>query len=417
MLKIEERYKPKAAVDRLVMHIDYDSFFASVEQQVNPKLRYKPIAVGGSSVRKGIVCAASREAKAVGIKTAMPLFKAIKICPELIMVRGDGTKYKYIQNESLKIFSKYTDKIEPFSIDEAFLDVTETIKFFGTPQELALKIKEDIREAFGDYITCSIGIGPNKLVAKLVSDLKKPNGIVEVTPTNMQEVLSEVELRDFCGIGRRIETRLEELGITTVRQLQETDLHTLYEHFGKVGGSFLKNASMGIDVYAVKSADYKRPVKSVSHQHTLLNNTSDHRILLQNLRRLTEMVAKRVRNNNMLGKTIHLSLRDKDKKWYGFRITLPRYTQSGTTIYKAIERTFYESGWNRETRLIGVGLSNLIQEQYQMTPLFIEDQREDKINETIDKVNNKFGKFTIIPASTLKADNTKNKISSFLRHE
>ncbi|MCA9750417.1 MAG: DNA polymerase IV, partial [Romboutsia sp.] len=175
-----EIYRPKQATDRVIMHIDYDSFFASVEQQVNPKLRGRPIAVGGSSVRRGIVCAASREAKKLGVKTAMPLFKAKEICPDLIMVRGDGTKYKHIQKESLKIFAKYTDKVEPFSIDEAFLDVTATVSFFPSVRDMALRIKEDIKNNFGEYITCSIGIGPNKLVAKLVSDLEKPNGIVIV---------------------------------------------------------------------------------------------------------------------------------------------------------------------------------------------------------------------------------------------
>lgn len=414
---MSEIYKPKFKSNRIIMHIDYDSFFASVEQQVNPKLRGKPIAVGGSSVRRGIVCAASKEAKKRGIKTAMPLFKALEICPELIMVRGDGSKYKYIQNETLKIFKKYTDKIEPFSIDEAFIDVTDTIRFFGTPQDLALQIKEDIREAFGEFITCSIGIGPNKLVAKLVSDLEKPNGLVEVTTKNINEVLGRVELRDFCGIGTKLEERLRKLEIETLEQLKHTPIHVLYKHFGNVTGSFLKNVSQGIDVQEVKNTDYIRPIKSISHQHTLLRNTSNNKILLQNIRRLTEMVAKRLRNNKMLGKTIQLSLRDKEKNWYDFRTTLPRYTSSGMTIYKAVEQTFYKIRWHKETRLVGIGVTNLIQEQHKMEPLFLEDRREERINQTIDKVNNKFGNFTIIPASTLKADNTKNKISSFLRHE
>lgn len=412
-----ETYRPKQATDRVIMHIDYDSFFASVEQQVNPKLRGKPIAVGGSSVRRGIVCAASREAKKLGVKTAMPLFKAKEICPNLIMVRGDGTKYKYIQKESLRIFANYTDKVEPFSIDEAFLDVTATVNFFPSVRDMALKIKEDIRNNFGEYITCSIGIGPNKLVAKLVSDLEKPNGIVIVTPNNMQEILTGVELEDFCGIGKRLGQRLRDLNINTVEDLQKTPLYLLYQHFGNVAGSFLKNASLGIHVDEVKSGEYKRPIKSISHQHTLLNNTKNPQIILYNIRRLTEMVAKRARNNNMLGKTVHLALRDSERGWEGFRKSLPRYTNSSIIMYRAIERLYEQIHWNKETRLVGVGISNLIQEKYNMTPLFLEDQKNEKVIEAMDIINNKFGSFTIIPACTLKADETKNKISSFLRHE
>lgn len=402
---------------KCILHIDYDSFFASVEQQVNPKLRNRPIAVGGSSLSRGIVCAASREAKKFGIKTGMPLFKAKQICPELVFVKGDGSKYSYIQKESLKIFNKYTDLIEPFSIDEAFLDVTKTTKFFETTEAVAYAIKEDIRKAFGEYITCSIGVGPNKLLAKLVSDLKKPNGLVIVTKQNLQETLMSVELRDFCGIGQRLENRLNTLGIYSVEDLQNTPLNILYKEFGNVSGSFLKAASLGSQPGYVNSTDYKRPVKSVSHQHTLSKNTRDPRVILNNLRRLAEMVAKRLRNQQMVGKTIHLSLRDANKEWYGFRTTMPRHSSSGMEIYKRAEKLFWELDWKKETRLIGIGVTNLIDENSQMQPLFLEDQREHAINKTMDKINDRFGKFTIIPANTLKADETKNKISSFLRHE
>lgn len=403
--------------NKVVMHVDYDSFFASVEQQVNPLLRGKPIAVGGSSLTRGIVCAASREAKKFGVKTGMPTFKAKKICPELISVKGDGTKYSYIQKESLKIFNKYTDLIEPFSIDEAFLDITQTVKFFGTPESVAISIKKDVLDAFGEYITCSIGIGPNKLLAKLVSDIKKPNGLVIVTQENLQEILTSVELRDFCGIGNRIEDRLHRMGIFTVEELQNTSLGTLYREFGNVGGSFLKSASLGVSSGQVRSTEYKRPVKSVSHQHTLAKNTKNPKIILNNLRRLTEMVAKRLRNHQMVGKTIHLSLRDANKDWYGFRTTMPRHSSSGMEIYKNAEKLFWETGWKKETRLVGIGVTNLIDENTLMQPLFLEDKREQNINKTIDKINDRFGKFTIIPANTLRADETERKISSFLKHE
>ncbi|MFZ5424802.1 MAG: DNA polymerase IV [Patescibacteria group bacterium] len=408
--------RQKNTKNRVILHIDYDSFFASVEQQANPFLRNKPIGITGSSLSRAIICAASKEAKVFGVKTGMPLFKAKELCPNILPVKGDGTKYTYIQKESLKIFNEYTDLIEPFSIDEAFLDITHILKNFESSKAIALDIKNKVKKKFGPYITCSIGIAPNKLIAKLVSDMEKPNGIVEVTQENLLSILEKASLRDFCGIGRQIEYRLNNLGVYSVCDLQNIDIETLYKAFGNVESAFLKNLSYGVDYSRVSKAEIKKAPKSIGHQHTLNKNTKDLQIIKRNLRKLSEMVARRLRRNKMAGKTISLYLRDASKKGYHQDFTIATYTEDGKVIYDTTVKILANMHWNRETRLVGVSISNLIKKKSLPLYLLPEYQRNEKLIKTSDLINNKFGEFTIVTADTLQADNTKGKISSFLKH-
>lgn len=403
-------------MNQVILHIDYDSFFASVEQQANPHLRGRPIAITGSSTKKGVACTASIEAKRLGIKTGMPIFKVKELCPKIIVIKGDFKRYTYIHKESLKIFNKYTDLVEPFSIDEAFLDVTKTLKFFDSPIHIANLIKKDIKQKFGPFITCSIGIGPNKLLAKLVSDFNKPNGIFVVNKENMHEVLKSANLSDFCGIGHQIIKRLEKINIKTVSDLKNTPLQNLYKEFGNVTGSFLKNLSYGIDYSRVKPIGYKRSPKSISHQHTLYKNTKDMRIIKSNLLSLTNMVCKRLRNNNMYTSMVFVVLKNKDGKTYAKNQHLYEPTNISTDIYKIVSHIVDQLDFRGECRFVSVGLSKLAKKQYTTINLFPQNQIKQKINTTIDKINDKWGDFTLRPASTLTADTQKDKMSSFLKH-
>lgn len=401
---------------RVVMHIDFDSFFASVEQQANPFLRGRPIGVGGSSLSKGIVCAASIEAKKYGVKTAMPMFKAVKLCPNILGIKGDGTKYSWIQKKTIKLFSEYTDLVEPFSIDESFIDVTKTLKFFDSPENIANEIKNKMRRLFGEYITCSVGVGPNKLVAKLVSDLRKPNGLFIVTEENLNSVLQSVELKDFCGIGNRIEKRLNKLNIYTTKQLQEADHEKLYKEFGNVGSRFLINLAFGKDYDPVSHVEDIRTPKSIGHQHTLSKNTRDVEIMKVNVRRLSEMVGRRLRRKEMKGKIITLYLRDSEFHSQHESKNIGKYIDSGRDIYEIAEQIFERIYKGQEIRLVSVSISHLIPKDKQPLHLFLEEQKLDKITSAADLINDKFGEFTLVPADTLRADRTKGKISSFLKH-
>jgi DNA polymerase-4 len=402
---------------KTIMHIDFDSFFASVEQQANPFLRGKPIGVTGSSLTRGVICAASREAKQFGVKTGMPLFKAREVCPHIIPVKGDSSKYSYIQDQTLQIYQKYTDQIEPFSIDETFIDVTSTLKFFQSPTKLAELIKSDFCKLFGEYVTCSVGIAFNKLLAKLASDLNKPNGICLVTKNNLSHILHSVKLKDFCGIGPRIEARLNKLGIFTVKDLQEVPIEILYCEFGMVESRFLKDTSFGNGDILVSGLNYKHEKpKSIGHQHTLSQNTKDLRVIKKNLHRLCQMATRRMRKYNMKGKTITVTLRNKQKQWFGGRTTLFLPTYNDMEIYEAGCEVLRQMQWNQETRLVGVSISNLMDADSLNLDLFSDHQKLDKIIKAKDLINDAFGDFTVITADTLRADQTRGKISSFLRY-
>ena len=401
---------------KTILHIDFDSFFASVEQQANPNLRGKPIGVTGSSLSKGIICAASREAKKAGVKTAMPIFKAKQICPNLITVKGDFTKYLYIHEKSLEIFSKYSDLVEPFSIDEAFVDITDTKHILGTIEKIVQNIKYDVLENFGGYITCSIGVGPNKLMAKLVSDYNKPNGIFEVTEENINTVLKEAKLQDFCGIGVQIHRRLNEIGVFNVTDLQNINMETLYNEFGNIQSNFLKNLSFGIDVTPVKHINEFTKPKSIGHQHTLSKNTRNMKILRNNIQRLSDMVGRRLRRKNMKGRKISLYLRTKDFEGIYDHITTKIPTNSTLDIYERCVALISKMKIQKEIRLIAVTVSLLSESSAVPLYLLAEDNKKINMTTAYDAINDKFGEFSIFPGNTYLADKTKGKISSFLKH-
>ena len=400
----------------MIFHIDYDSFFASVEQQDNPKLRGRPIGVTGSSLSRGVVCAASKEAKKFGVRTAMPLFKARQICPQIIPVRGNFSRYQEIHNTTLQILNNYTDLIEPFSIDEFFIDMTQTLKFFGNAENAIAKLKSEVLHEFGEIITISVGVAPNKLLAKLASDINKPDGTFMINRQNIKSVLRSTPLRAFCGIGGQIEKRLNKIGVQNIPDLQHIPMDRLYYEFGNVESQFLKNLSFGIDDSPVLHVEHEDLPKSIGHQHTLDRNTSDPEVIRRNIQRLSDMVGRRLRRHEMVGRTVSLSLRDSDFRGYHERKTVNPATDSSQRIYEVAAGIFNEIGWAKETRLVGVAIGNLELKAQTPLPLFTKDLKEERVNEAMDTVNDRFGEFTIVPANTLLADQTKGKISSFLRH-
>ncbi|MBI2620715.1 DNA polymerase IV [candidate division WWE3 bacterium] len=406
--------------ERIVLHIDFDSFFASVEQQANPEIRGKPVGVTGSSTTRGVVCAASIEAKKRGVKTGTPLYKAKLICPDITIVKGDFTKYQHIHEKSLEIFNKFTDLVEPFSIDEAFLEITDTVKFFVSPENIASLIKEEFKRTLGPYITCSIGVAPNKLLAKLASDLKKPNGLFRITKENLQAVLNSIKLKDLCGIGTKVETRLNKLNIHTTEDLKKASVVDLQREFGTVRAEFLKNLSLGIDDGPVQPANLYRAAKSIGHQHTLSKNTKDETVVKSNTKRLADMVGRRLRKSAMMGKTVSIYLRDKNMLGYNGQTTLHNYTDDTQKIFRAAEKLLDFGKWkkaiDKEIRLIGITVSNLVPKTQTDYPLFADEQKTERLTSASDLINDKYGDFTLIHANTLTADTTKGKISSFLRY-
>jgi len=411
LLRLE---KPTIDWEKTILHIDYDSFFASVEQQANPFFRDKPLGVtGGPNINRSIITASSIQAKKLGIKTGTPVYKARKIYPKIILVPSDFIKYNYVFEESSKIYNKYSDDVQPFSIDESFLDVTKTVKLFKGAENIAQKIKRDVQEKFGEVLTCSIGIGPNKLLAKLVSDFNKPNGIFQVTSENIEQVLESVKLTDFCGIGYRISEHLNNMGIHNVRDLQNTDLHTLHKHFGNVGSKFLKNLSYGINYEKVDKEKFSAAPKSIGHEHTLGKAIKDPR---EHLYKLSEMVGRRLRKNKLMGRSLAVYFRDIDKNGYFQRITMQEYIESSWKIYKIAENLTDGLHIKHPIRFLGLTIFNLTPKAYTTLPLFSDWKRIEKITQTADRINNKYGEATVFPASILAVKSVKKEGSSFLSH-
>jgi len=399
-----------------ILHLDMDSFFASVEQQANPNLVGKPIGVIKGEGRSCII-AASREAKKLGIKTGISTYDAKKIYPKLSLVPADFDKYFSVTKEFIEICSRYSPDLEVFSIDELFLDVSQTAHFFGGIMALCRKIKENIRREIGEYITCSIGISYNRLLAKLASSINKPNGVFIITPDNRDEVLFSCQLSDVCGLGRRLEERLFNVGIANFKSLREVPLENLQASFGPFWSAELKKLSYGEDdslLTRVGDPPAGGPkAKSVSRTFTLYENTRDLKIIKATLRNLCEEASWKAREMGMSGREIGLAIRGpafSGKAGYGEaggdskHKTLKYFIDSGKEVFETAWKLFEEMKWPGSIRFLGVWLSLLKPKSELTGSLLPEEKKKENLVLAMDKVNLRFGELTIYPAILLEGD-------------
>src|SRR3989339_413745 len=397
---------------KIIFHIDMNSYFASVEQQANPFLRGKPIVVGGKEGSRSVIVAASIEAKKFGIKTAMPTFEAKKLCPNLIFLEPDGSKYMQTTKMFLKIFNQFSDKVEVFSIDEAFLDMTGWCKNWQSARDKANKIKFEIKQQIGERITCSIGIATNKLLAKLASDMQKPNGLVVINEKNKIQVLDSIKLDDFCGIGRRILQRLENIGVESVKKLRQYPVEKLVREFGPFYGQKLKDMSNGHDDSVVISAAQEAEVKSISRAYTLPYDTFDKQEILQVLLHLCEKCGRELRHKKLAGRTLQFFWRFSDFTHSGFRVTLDSYINDSLELYKRGLEILSRYRLPSAVRLIGIRVSNLAPNSRQI-PLFQADRQRFELVPYLDQINDRYGELTVKPAHLLKLSRLRKKIGGF----
>lgn len=381
--------------DRTILHVDMNSYFASVEQAANPRLRGKPIAVGGGIGKRTVVATSSYEARARGVKTGMATWEALKICPELIVVAGDMNKYVYTSKEIIKILCDYTDLVEVFSIDEAFLDITQIKDKFGGGIEIAKDIKRRIKERF--RLTCSIGIGPNKLVAKLASEMKKPDGLTILSQKEIPVVFEFIPVEDLCGVGRQLKKKLNRLGINMCSDLGRYPLDELIKRFGLVSGIHLSNMGRGIDDSPVDPQNNIKDAKSISHSYTLPKDESDPDIVKSYLLRLSEQVGRRARKYGYKGRVVSLYLRYGDFSGYGRQKNIHDHIDDGYDIYNSALRMI---DMEHPIRLVGVALSDLIRNVDQLS-LFDPEQKKRAALAAIDEINDRYGDFTLTRASII----------------
>ncbi|MCM0083314.1 DNA polymerase IV [Geomonas sp. Red32] len=397
---------------RIILHIDMNAFFASVEQQSNPELRGKPIAVTGAAKRT-VITTCSYEARAFGVKTGMNAWEARQKCPELIFVVGNNRKYTYTSTEIIKIMREYTPMVEVFSIDEAFLDVTGSLSLFGSPERIAHLIKEQIREGFG--LTCSVGIAPNKLLAKLASDMQKPDGLTVIPPNEISRILERVPVKDICGIGPKLQQQLTKLGVRTCGELGRFPVEILKRKFGVVGEK-LHQMGLGIDHSPVVPEEEAEEVKTVGHSTTLDRDITDRDEILRYLLQLSEMVGRRARRYQVAGKTITLTIRYADFTTFSRQASRSSHTNNSEEIYRGAVTLLDTLELTQPVRLLGVRISNLDQQAEQL-PLFGEDRRKALLAGAMDAVNDRFGESSVTFGTLLGQRNTAKIISPAWRPE
>ena len=377
-------------LSRNILHVDMDAFYASVEQLDNPELKGKPLIVGARPEQRGVVAAASYEARKYGIHSAMPTSRAIKLCPTLIILPVRMSRYSEISKQINKIFYDYTPEIEPISLDEAFLDVTGSIKLFGSAELIGREIKRRIKEELG--LTASVGVASNKFLAKLASDLNKPDGFVVITEQNKQQILDPLSVSKIWGIGKVTEQLLYVRNIKTIEQLRKTPLTTLRTILGNRAEEVL-NLAQGIDDREVESL---REAKSISTEETFIEDVIDKEFLSKVLLDQVEQVAQRLRAGGLEGKTINLKFRYKDFTTITRSHGMSEFTNTTKILQQGADQIFEE--WYKKSadkiRLLGFGVSNLRAEGGSGQQLLFsnqEDKKQKKIDEVFDKIRNKYG--------------------------
>ena len=379
---------------KVIAHIDLDAFFAAVEQRDNPALRGKPVVVGAdpkSGNGRGVVSTCSYEARRYGIHSAMPISIAYKKCPHAVFLPVDFEKYHKASDQIFKIFYDFTPEIEPISIDEAFLDITESFHLFATSLNTGHRLKERIQREVG--LTASVGIAPVKMCAKIASAYCKPDGLLEIKPDEIFNFLWPLDIEKLWGVGPKTKDVLNRLGIKTVRDVARCELGLLQKHFGE-HGQHLYDLANGRDPREVVTDG---EAKSISHEHTFDSDTSDvdaiHTIILQ----ISEKLSRRLRKNELKGKTITVKIRLKGFKTFTRALSLPQRTNFTEVIYqraKAIFDDFYQRGM--QVRLIGVRVNNFddgfVQDSLFQFPA---EEKFEKVHQVMDLIKDKFGEEAI----------------------
>ncbi len=371
--------------ERTLLHLDMDAFFASVEQARRPELLGLPVIVGAERGRRGVVSACSYEARVFGVHSAMPIFQAERLCPQGVFLPVDMRAYMTVHRAVVELLRRYTDLVEVASIDEAYLDVTGSRRLFGPPRAIAVRIQEQVYDAHG--VTCSIGIGPTKLLAKVATGLNKPAGIGELTTADVHGRLRDLPVGALCGIGPVTQERLASLGLTTVGMLQDMPFPLLAAAFGSSAHG-LRQLALGRGISSVRS---RRPApKSIGRETTFADDTNDLDLLRATLLSLTEHAVAELRSEGMAARTVALKVRFNTFHTVGRRRTMARPTATTRSLYGTVVELLDELDIGvRWVRLVGVSVSGLTHDAFQLT--LDDGWREEALGEAVDRVRERYG--------------------------
>ena len=387
---------------RLILHVDMDAFYASIEVRDNPEYRGKPVVVGAAPDRRGVVAACSYEARRYGIRSAMPSREAFARCPEAIFLPVNMRRYQDVSRQLFRLLDTLTPRVEHVSIDEAFLDLTGCPPPTGTQMSAdgtatAVEIGRAVKARIGETLTLpvSVGVAPNKFLAKLASELAKPDGLREIRSEDAIGVLAPLPVTALWGVGGQTRERLQTIGIRTVGDLQKTPASVLRAALG-FAAEYLTLLSQGLDDRPV---EVDRETKSIGRETTFDQDTADGELLHRTLGALAEDVARTLRSEGLRGKTVTLKLRYSNFHTLTRALTLPTPTDAGADVLRAAARLFERLGeLPRPVRLIGVSVSALGHADVRQGTLFGDDDTGERVNQVMDAINERFGAGTLRPA-------------------
>ncbi|WP_343224425.1 DNA polymerase IV [Paenibacillus sp. ACRRX] len=390
---------------RVILHLDMNAFYCSVHEAEDPDTyKGKPTAVAGSiELRKGIIVTCSYAARGLGIRTGMTVRQAERICPQLILIQPDFHLYRRYSRAFLEIANSYTPLVEAVSIDECYMDITGS-KTFGTPHQIAAELQQRIREELS--IPCSIGIAPNKLLAKMASDMKKPNGITVLRIREVPKLLWSLPCHELFGIGRKTADKLLKMGIRTIGELANADIERLHHTFG-VYGDAMRLAANGLDHSLVKSE--REQSKSIGHTTTLPQDIGTDEEVRRVLLNLADQVTRRMRKQALMAHTIQLTIRNPDMKTITRSVTIDVPSDDTGRFMEEAWR-LYEKHWNKgdPIRLLGITGQNLVSKEEAAVQLdlfeYEQQPKKDKLNETMDKIRDKFGESSLITLGMVGED-------------
>jgi len=386
----------------MIFHIDMDAFYASVEELDNPALKGRCVIVGGQSERS-VVSAANYEARKFGVHSAMPIFQARKRCPGAIFLPPRMSRYREMSAQIISILREFSPLVEPISIDEACVDITGCERLFGGIEEIALRIKQRIKEGTG--LTCSLGGAPNKFLAKIASDMDKPDGLTIITPSSVDRFIESLSIHKVPGVGKNTQEKLRVMGVRTLGDVKQYPEEILVKKFGRFGHR-LAQFARGIDRSAVTPVS---ETKSVSAEETLPTDTEDKDLLKRYILGQAERVARELRILGVGARTISIKIKDLDFRQVTRSVTIREATQSSDVIIREAARLLERYRMSRKTRLIGVGVSNLVSaaEPVQMDIFEHNDTRSShrrELDKAIDTITDRFGTDAIGRASLKKRE-------------
>jgi len=351
---------------RIIFHVDMDHFFSAVEERENPSWKGKPVVVGADPKEgsgRGVVKTCNYEARAFNIHSGMPISQAWRLCPTAIYVRGNYRLYKEVSAEIMKILMKYSDSFEQWGLDEAFLDVSSEVEDFDEATELAKNVKRDVLGNQG--LTCSVGVAPNKLVAKVASDFRKPDGLT-VVAQDAERFLAPLPVRRLLWVGRKTESKFREMGIRTIGDLAAFDVSALTEKFGVMGKRYHLFAQ---GLYESDVGGRRGRTKSVGHETTFGSNTNDYELILNKLDNLCERIHKRIDRRRMLFKTVTVKIRYENFQTHTHGKTLPLFTNRLNDLQKTARQLAQHYLQDKAVRLVGIRVSSLASNEGQRTLL------------------------------------------------